>query len=169
MPGIAELIDGLMVDEASPTLPGLPGFDLAAYRRDLVQRFRNPALRHRTWQIAMDGSQKLPQRLLNTIRDRIAANAPYARLALGVAAWMRYARGLDEAGQAIDVRDPLSARIAAATQPLKDAATIVDAYLGFSEVFGEDLPRNADFRGQVVDALETLLAKGSAATVAAFR
>ncbi|MGO4440575.1 mannitol dehydrogenase family protein [Rhizobium sp. RAF56] len=169
LPGMAELIDGLMVDEASPTLPGLPGFDLAAYRRDLVQRFRNPALRHRTWQIAMDGSQKLPQRLLNTIRDRIAANAPYARLALGVAAWMRYARGLDEAGQAIDVRDPLSARIAAATQPLKDAATIVDAYLGFSEVFGEDLPRNADFRGQVVDALETLLAKGSAATVAAFR
>jgi len=165
--GMAELIDGLMVEEASPTLPSLAGFDLAAYRRDLVARFRNPALRHRTWQIAMDGSQKLPQRLLNTIRDRIAAGASYRRLALGVAAWMRYARGLDEAGNAIDVRDPLAARIAEATQPLTDAEAIVDAYLGFSEVFGADLPRDKAFRGELVAALGKLLTQGSAATLAA--
>ena len=61
-----------------------------------MTRFRNRALPHRTQQIAMDGSQKLPQRLLGTVRDRIAARAPYAHLALGVAGWIRYASGRDE-------------------------------------------------------------------------
>ncbi len=79
-PGFARLVEDLMALEAAPTLPPLPGLDLAAYRRDLIARFRNPALRHRTWQIAMDGSQKLPQRLLNTIRARLAAGAPFRGL-----------------------------------------------------------------------------------------
>ena len=165
LPGMAGLIDGLMAQEASPTLPHLPGFDLSAYRRDLVTRFRNPALRHRTWQIAMDGSQKLPQRLLNTIRDRIAAGEPYRRLALGVAGWMRYARGIDEAGGAIDVRDPLATRIAALTQGLTDPAAIVDAYLGLVEVFGEDLPADRVFRQRLIEALSRLLADGAGAVL----
>ena len=77
-------------------------------RRRLIERFRNPALKHRTWQIAMDGSQKLPQRLLGTIRDRLSRGAPFDHLALGVAAWMRYVTGIDEKGKPIDVRDPLA-------------------------------------------------------------
>ena len=56
----------------------------------------------------MDGSQKLPQRLLGTIRDRLKRGPPFGRLALGVAAWMRYVTGVDEKGGAIDVRDPLA-------------------------------------------------------------
>ena len=88
------------MDEAAPTLKMPPGADVAAYKRALLERFANPALRHRTWQIAMDGSQKLPQRLLGTIRDRLAAGAPIDRLVLGVAGWMRYVTGIDEAGQA---------------------------------------------------------------------
>ena len=58
----------------------------------LVERFGNPALPHRTQQIAMDGSQKLPQRLLNTVRDRLAAGGIYAHLALAVAGWMNQHR-----------------------------------------------------------------------------
>src|SRR3546814_6562953 len=59
------LIHGLMTEEAMQTLD-MPGVDLGAYRDQLLDRFRNPALKHRTWQIAMDGSQKLPQRLLRS-------------------------------------------------------------------------------------------------------
>ncbi|WP_331377195.1 mannitol dehydrogenase family protein [Sinorhizobium chiapasense] len=168
LPGMEALIEGLMVEEVSPTLPALPGFDLAAYRRALLQRFRNPALRHRTWQIAMDGSQKLPQRLLGTIRDRIAAKASYDRLALGVAAWMRYARGLDEKGAAIDVRDPLAGRIAAAAQPLPRPEEIVAALLRVTEVFGEDLSSDEAFRDTLVRTLATLMSKGAAAAVKSF-
>ena len=49
-----KLIHGLMTEEAMPTLD-MPGVDLGAYRDQLLDRFRNPALKHRTWQIAMDG------------------------------------------------------------------------------------------------------------------
>ena len=98
--------------DSNPDVP--PGADLTRYKAALLERFANPALKHRTWQIAMDGSQKLPQRLLGTIRDRLAAGQPIARLALGVAAWMRYVGGVDEQGQPIDVRDPLADRLKSA-------------------------------------------------------
>ena len=169
LPGMQPLIEGLMHDEVSPTLPPLAGFDLAAYRDALIARFNNPSLRHRTWQIAMDGSQKLPQRLLATIRDRMRAGASYDRLVLGVAAWMSYARGLDEAGKAIDVRDPLAGRIAALTQGLDDPEEIVAGFLSLTEVFADDLGPDASFRAELVDALSRLLSKGAAAELAAWQ
>jgi fructuronate reductase len=64
----ARLIGELMEAESAPTLDAGASGDLKRYMRELQARFRNPALRHRTWQIAMDGSQKLPQRLLGTVR-----------------------------------------------------------------------------------------------------
>ena len=111
MPAFARLVRGLMDEEVTPTLTVPPGADLAGYKASLLDRFANPALKHRTWQIAMDGSQKLPQRLLGTVRERLAAGAPIDRLALAVAAWMRYAAGVDEGGKPIDVRDPLAERL----------------------------------------------------------
>ncbi|MGV3650008.1 MAG: mannitol dehydrogenase family protein, partial [Devosia sp.] len=81
-PGIATLIHGLMSEEVMATLP-MPRADLKTYRDALLQRFANPALKHRTWQIAMDGTQKLPQRLLGTIADRLAEGLPVTRAALG--------------------------------------------------------------------------------------
>src|SRR6185437_11839067 len=83
---LAGLVAGLMTQEAAPTLDARATGDLDPYIARLLARFRNPALRHRTWQIAMDGSQKLPQRLLETARARLAAGQPIERLALGVAA-----------------------------------------------------------------------------------
>lgn len=165
-PGIARLIDGLMAQEASPTLAPLSGFDLAAYRAQLIERFRNPALKHRTWQIAMDGSQKLPQRLLGPIRDRLKVGAPIDRLALGVAAWMRYVTGIDEKGGAIDVRDPLAQRLRAITDEVGlAAARLVPALTAVGEVFGTDLPADPRFTGAVQTALDSLLTVGAKATV----
>ena len=168
-PGFAALVGGLMDEEVTPTLPRLPGIDLAAYKADLIARFRNPALHHRTWQIAMDGSRKLPQRLLNTIRDRQRAGAPFPRLALGVAAWMRYVTGIDETGAAIDVRDPLAAAIRARTAGLSAARELMDALLQFEEVFGADLPAEPRFRAAVEAALAGLLRHGAAASVRQLR
>jgi len=168
-PGFSELLDQMMAQEVSPTLPPFEGFDLAAYRAALLARFRNPALHHRTWQIAMDGSQKLPQRLLGTIRDRLKAGAGFERLAVGVAAWMVYATGRDEAGASIDVRDPLACRLAAATADKRNATDLMDAYLGFQEVFGTDLPASAPFRATLLRALDGLLANGAARTAQGFQ
>jgi len=164
-PGLGALIGEMMTEEIAPTLD-VPGVDLGAYRDALLERFANPALRHRTWQIAMDGSQKLPQRLLGTIRDRIAAGAPSTRLALGVAGWMRYVAGIDERGQPIDVRDPLAARLAGIYGETKgDAAALAEGYLGVREVFGDDLARNADFAATVTAHLTSLFEIGAMATI----
>jgi fructuronate reductase len=165
-PGFATLVRSMMDEEVTPTLPRLPGIDLEAYKADLLARFRNPALRHRTWQIAMDGSQKLPQRLLGTIRDRIAAGAPFARLVLGVAAWIRYAAGTDEKGARIDVRDPLAETMRERAQGCTSAAELTAAFLELEQVFGLDLPASPHFVAAVEAALDDLLANGAAASAA---
>ncbi len=167
-PDFAALLRGLMDEEVTPTLRVPPRADLDAYKAALIDRFRNPALRHRTWQICMDGSQKLPQRLLDTVRDRLRAGAPFPRLALGIADWMRYVTGIDEGGRPIDVRDPLAERfrtIAAAAGP--SAERLVPALLAVEEVFGADLPADPRFRAAVTAALDRLLTMGSQAAVAA--
>ena len=162
----ARLVRGLMDEEVTPTLTVPPDADLAGYKRSLQERFANPALKHRTWQIAMDGSQKLPQRLLGTIRDRLAAGAPIRRLALGVAAWMRYASGVDEGGRPIDVRDPMSARLKALADEAGPVADrLAPALLGIGEIFG-DLARDPRFAAPVTEALRRLLAEGAKRTVA---
>jgi fructuronate reductase len=161
------LIHGLMTEEVMPTLD-TPGTDLGAYRDELLARFANPALKHRTWQIAMDGSQKLPQRLLGTIRDRLARRQSIVRLSLGVAAWMRYITGIDESGAPIDVKDPLASRMRAiADASHQDPVRLVVGLLTLGEVFGKDLPQNEIFREAVTAHLKSLFDKGSAATVAA--
>jgi fructuronate reductase len=165
-PAYVKLIHGLMSEEAMPTLD-MPGTDLAAYRDQLLERFRNPALKHRTWQIAMDGSQKLPQRLLGTIRDRLGAGQTIERLGLGVAAWMRYVTGVDEKGGEIDVRDPLALKMhAIAADAGDDAEALFDGLVALSGIFGTDLADNAVFRETVVRHLESLFDKGVRETVA---
>jgi fructuronate reductase len=155
-----------VMEDAATTLRMPPGADVAAYSQALIERFENPALRHRTWQICMDGSQKLPQRLLGSIRDRLAAGAPVDRLVMGVAGWMRYVTGIDEGGQAIDVRDPLSARLRSiADQAGMTADRLAPALLDVREIFG-DLAADARFRDAVTDALAGIIAKGAKAAVA---
>ena len=166
-PGFEPLIRALMREEAGPTLAMPVGTDIPGYQDALIERFRNPALKHRTWQIAMDGSQKLPQRLLNTIRDRLKSGAPIDRLALGVAAWMRYVTGLDEKGGNIDVRDPLAEELRRITDEAGPvAARLAPALLAVKAIFGSDLPNDQRFTSPVTSALEALYAKGAARVVA---
>jgi fructuronate reductase len=167
-PCFVRLVGRLMDEEVTPVLEMPAGTDLAGYKAALLQRFANPALKHRTWQIAMDGTQKLPQRLLGTIADRLQAGAPIDRLALGVAAWMRYVTGIDESGRPIDVRDPMAARLAqlsAEAGPM--AERLAPALFGLRSVFGDELPRDPRFTGPVTDALRRLFTDGARATVAA--
>jgi len=157
----------LMRDEVAPSLKLPASVDVAAYQEALIARFGNPALPHRTQQIAMDGSQKLPQRLLGTVRDNLAAGRPIELLTLAVAGWMRYATGRDEAGREIKVSDPLVgefARIAAAHEG--DPSALASAFLSLRAIFGDDLPAEPRFAGKVAGWLASLFAEGAARTVA---
>jgi len=166
-PVFARFLHGLW-SEIIPAVPAPQGVDLGAYAGDLLTRFQNPAIRHRTWQIAMDGSQKLPQRLLGTIRERLKADAPIDHLALGVAAWMAYVSGTDETGAAIDVRDPLAAEFAARAKAAgRNGGPLSEALLGIGAIFGDDLPREQRFTQAVARHLGALFQKGAKATAAA--
>ncbi|QNK67548.1 mannitol dehydrogenase family protein [Variovorax sp. PAMC26660] len=139
-PALRHFIDALMREEIAPTLPAMQGIDLDAYRARLLQRFSNPALQHQTKQIAMDGSQKLPQRLLGTVRDRLAAGLSIDRLALAVAAWVHYLRGVDETGAVHEIQDPLAIALSARLAQAGTAASVqerVAFFTGFAPVFGE--------------------------------
>ena len=165
-PVFARYVDRLWAEEIIPVVPPPPGVDLAEYATQLHARFANAAIRHRTWQIAMDGSQKLPQRLLSTIRERLVRGLPIPLLALAVAAWVRYVGGTDEAGQAIDVRDPLAGQLREILAQAGDnPAQQVRAILEVRAVFGVDLPQSDAFR-TAVTAASALLAKGARQAVA---
>ena len=164
---LAALIERQMTEEIVPTLVAPPATDLAAYCGQLLTRFRNPALPHRTQQIAMDGSQKLPQRLLGTVRDQIAAGASYAHLALAVAGWIRYASGIDERGRAIAVADPLAPTFAAIVKTAAgDPAAIAAGFLDIRAVFGTDLAADVAFRTAVARNVVALFRDGVRATLA---
>jgi fructuronate reductase len=174
-PALAAHLEALLRDEVEPTLPPLPGLDRDAWRDALLARWRNPALAHRCQQIAMDGSQKIPQRWVAPLAERLAAGAPITRLAFGVAAWMHYLRGVDEAGVAYPIDDPLAHRLVALGEAARgDAATHVQALLGLPEVFGPvtNSPKLAAevtahlnaLRGGVEAALRSLAATPHAAS-----
>jgi fructuronate reductase len=148
----------LMQRDVTPTLAQPPGLDIAAYGEKVLERFANPALRHRTTQVAMDGSQKLPLRLLGTVRDRLAAGETPEWAALAVAAWMAYvASGHDRHGRPLPLDDPLADRLRAASGPGTDPAAVVSGLLGVHEVFGDDLRDSTAFRDCLVGHLKGLL------------
>ncbi|MBT0958074.1 mannitol dehydrogenase family protein [Alphaproteobacteria bacterium KMM 3653] len=161
----AALCTHLWQEEIIPTLQQPVGEDLPAYCRGLMARYRDPSIRHRTWQIAMDGSQKLPQRLLGTIADNLAMGRKPRGLALAVAGWMRYVGGVDEAGREIDVCDPLAADLRAASDGAEGSAAKVAALLAQRAVFDADLAANETLRALLVEAYERLATKGVKATL----
>jgi fructuronate reductase len=123
-PVLADAARRLMTEDAAPTLTLPDGFDLPGYQDAILRRFADPALGHRTTQVAADGSLKLPIRLLGTARDRLAAGAAPQWTALAVAAWMVYVA----TRQPVD--DPLAETLAAATAGRSTPAALVDSLLG---------------------------------------
>ncbi|WP_239024542.1 mannitol dehydrogenase family protein [Sphingomonas corticis] len=146
---LAALVERLMRADIAPTLHPLEGQSLDDYVTAILARFRNPAMRHLLAQIAWDGSQKLPIRLLGTMADRLAARADVARLAWPVAAWMRFLRRSRAADDPLV--DPLRDRLlplARGDDPL--------ALLGVEQVFPPALAADPRFREAVARAYDRL-------------
>lgn len=158
-PPLKALIHTMMTEEIAPTLNVPASFNLLAYRDALLARYANSALKHRTAQIAMDGSQKIPPRLLATIEARLNAGQTIERLALTVAAWFVFLRGHADDGTRYDISDPLAARLTACVPA--DPEQLVETMLAFNEVFPLALAGRKDFRGPLTDAVRLLLQKGT--------
>ena len=159
-PGGRRFVEALW-DEAETTLDPPSGFDLAAYRTALMDRFANPGLQHRTVQIAMDGSQKLPQRLLAPIAVRLERGQGIETLALAVAAWMRWQGGRTDAGTAFTVDDPLAGETARRLAGLHNPAEQVSALLALDAIFPPALAADPRLQEVVARQLRRLAARGA--------
>ena len=155
----------LMLQQQAPTLNVSPQVNLQQYAEKLIERFSNPSLKHQTWQIAMDGTQKLPQRMLGSIRWHIKHNSDFSLLALGVAGWMRYVGGIDDHKQIIDLRDPMMDELKKLVTASDDGIERVNALLTLDAVFGSDLPNNSLFKDKVTQHYLCLMEKGAKQTI----
>jgi fructuronate reductase len=155
---LAAAARGLMTEDVAPTLVQPPGLDVTAYSRQVLERFANPALRHRTTQVAMDGSQKLPLRLLGTVRDRLAQGGSPSWAIRAVAGWMVYvAVAADGGAAAVRLDDPLADRLRHAVAGRGNPASVVDSLLGVTEVFDDELRESPAFRDGLVEHVRDLL------------
>ncbi|MGQ7260333.1 mannitol dehydrogenase family protein [Vreelandella sp. V005] len=165
---LRSLLRRYMLEEAAPTLDMPEGIDLDAYADSLLARFANDSLRHRLQQIAMDGSQKLPQRWLSGALKRSAAGQTSPCVALGMAAWIRYTAGEDLEGNGYTVDDPLAKRFADLHHTHSaDSSALVAAYLAMDDVVPNALAADKTFAQAVLLAYQTLTQDGLNGALAA--
>jgi fructuronate reductase len=152
-PDLAAFVERMMREEIEPTLAGSP-LDLSRYIAEVLVRFRNPAIGHKLSQIAWDGSQKLPYRLLDTIADARRSGGRIALLATAVAGWMLFVRRQARAGA--DIVDPLRSQLVAAARA-PDAA---HRLLALRQVFPAELAGDAAVGAAILQATEEMDAHG---------
>lgn len=153
-PPLAAAVERMMREDVIPTLAPTPGLDPHAYVSDVLARFRNPAIRHLLSQIAWDGSQKLPFRVLGTTADALAAGRTVDRLALPVAAWMRFV--VARVREGVPLVDPLAEPLGALARRVTGGSDDVGLFLAEGRIFPPALAAAAPFRDAVTDAYARL-------------
>jgi mannitol 2-dehydrogenase len=163
-PAFAALLMSYWEHEGTPALRPVPGVDLVAYRHTTLRRFANPAIRDTLARLCFGSSDRIPKFLLPVVRHQLAHHGQFHVGALTVAAWARYAEGVDEAGEPIDIQDQLRDRLMAnaARQGVDGLDFVADR-----DLFG-DLVDDERFVGEYRRALRSLHERGAAATVAAW-
>ncbi len=146
------------MNAAAATLDPVPGIDLEVYADELIARFANKAIAHRTYQIAMDGTQKLPQRLLEPAGEALANGSNAETYAIAVAAWMRYALGVNRDGERYELRDPRAGEIAALLADVpRNGGAVSKALFGLAGLFPAALTGNVGWTEDVANKLEILI------------
>ncbi len=156
-PVLSEACQRFMRQSQAPTVT-IEGVDLEAYAEALLARFSNQALQHRTAQIGMDGSQKIPQRWLSALRDQQHIGQVHPLLWVAIAAWIYYLNTKVAAGQADDIQDPLRKDLIALCH-IEEVSTKIRAFLAFEAVFGKNFA-TADTVTSVYQAYTMIDRKG---------
>jgi len=160
-PLFAAFLTAYMDREATPTLEPVPGVDLAHYKRELLQRFSNPQVRDTVSRLCAESSDRIPKWLLPVIRHRLAAGGGIELATAVVASWARYAEGVDEQGEPIEVVDRLREPLNAAARRWQQDPL---AFLAQREVFG-DLVDEPRFTSAYTAVLTSLHDRGARMTL----
>ncbi|WP_404391066.1 mannitol dehydrogenase family protein [Humibacillus xanthopallidus] len=161
-PLFVDFLLGYMEHEGSPTLPEVPGVDLDAYRRQLIERFANPEVRDTLARLCAESSDRIPKWLVPVIRRNLETGGQIDRSALVVASWARYAEGVDEQGEPIEVIDRVRERVMAAAARQREGDDL--AFLRDRDLFG-DLVDDERFTTTYAAALASLHERGARATL----
>jgi fructuronate reductase len=160
---LAQFVELLMTEDLAPSLGTVPGFDVAHYIAAILQRFRNPGIRHLLSQIAWDGSKKLPVRITMTLGEALRAGRPVHRLVMPIAAWMRFVERQAKAGVAIV--DPDAAKLAELGKACTgDARADVERFSACEAVLPRQLLGDANLRRALESAYARLAEPRSAIT-----
>ena len=165
-PALRTFVERLMIEDIEPTLAVPQPGALAAYRQSILRRFENPAMRHQLAQIAWDGSQKLPIRILGTVADALRAGRSLARLTVPMAGWMHFVRARARDGVAIV--DPLAAQLTAVgLQVTGTASQDLPLFFALPGVFPAALTDEPRFTHALGAAYDLIGARGALAAVTA--
>jgi mannitol 2-dehydrogenase len=160
-PLFAEFLLEYMDSEATPTLKPVPGIDLPDYKRTLIERFANPGVKDTIARLCFGSSDRIPKWLLPVVRANLAAGGPVRLSAATVASWARYAEGVDEHGEHIDVQDQLADTLVPLARSQHHNPT---AFIENTDVFG-DLASQPRFVEAYRWALDSLHRNGARATL----
>lgn len=164
-PLFAEFLLAYMDSEATPTLQPVPGIDLADYKRTLIERFANPGVRDTIARLCFGSSDRIPKWLLPVVRENLKTGAPVRLSAAVVASWARYAEGVDEQGEPIDVQDQLAETLVPLARSQRENPT---AFIENTALFG-DLAAAPRFVDDYLWALDSLHRHGARATLESLR
>ncbi len=170
IPHLRDVLRRLIAEDVAASFTPPDGVRVVDYGEQALARFGNPAIHHRTLQVAMDGSQKLPQRVLHTIADLRATGRSARWGALVVASWLRFALGYADDGRPLPLQDPLAGPIRAALDNgAQSPAGAVDAVFALREVFPAEVAEDDEVRADVIAWLTALERHGVEATLAGAR
>jgi mannitol 2-dehydrogenase len=150
-------------DEATPSLPPVPGIDVEDYKRVVRERFANPAVRDQVARVCLDGTSKFPKFLIPTIESQLDKGRQVKLSALALAGWCQYLLGRDDEGREITLSD--DPRLDLARSHAEASRSDPAAFLGLSVVFPERLRHDPIFRPAFVDALTSIREVGTHATL----
>jgi mannitol 2-dehydrogenase len=159
---IRTLVQKMMDDDVTPILSPVPGVDLTEYKKTLIERFANPAIRDQLSRIGIYGSSGIPKFVLPSVSDQLKRGGPIKLLSFTVASWFRYLNGLDESGKEMPMLDPMAATL---RDRAKAAGKDARKLLGMREVFSEELASAPAFVKQVAETLNGFYDEGARATL----
>jgi fructuronate reductase/mannitol 2-dehydrogenase len=154
-------IECQMSEEVAPLLPPVPGIDLEAYQRSLVERFSNPKIGDQVARLCLGGSAKMPKFLLPALHDALDTGRPHRWLTLALAGWLRYLTGVDDRGEKIVLQDARAEEMQRLALAGHDDPRPL---LGLRDLFG-DLADREDFVLELETNLRSLHSQGARATL----
>jgi mannitol 2-dehydrogenase len=164
-PRIRQLVEDMMEIEVTELIPPVPGVDLTEYKKTLIERFANPAIRDQLARIGTEGSARIPKFVLPSVEEQLERGGPIRNLSFTVACWFRYLTGKDDEGHDLPINDPMSKMLCdAAVAGGKDPQKL----LSIHQVFSEKLASAPRFVAEVREALESLYDKGARTTLARY-